>query len=68
MLGFRSIGRPGLRLARLSPAAIVATTLALTASTALAQQAQQVTITTTESAFSPKTVTLTVGRPVPRHV
>src|SRR5262249_54739874 len=38
--------------------------MTLTASTAVAQQTQQVTITTTESAFTPKTVTLTGGRPV----
>ncbi len=53
MFGFRSIRRPGVRLARLTLAPVVAI-LALTASTALAQQAQQVTITATESSFNPK--------------
>ena len=48
----------------LTPSAVLVAALLLPISTVLAQQPQQVMLTATDSAITPRTVTLTVGQPV----
>jgi plastocyanin len=64
-------GTPALtrnHVARLVPSAVIAATLALSASPTFAQEPKTITVVLTEYKFTPDTITLTAGQPVQLNI
>jgi plastocyanin len=64
MFGIVSTRRRSTRVASIATIVALLATVMLGGTTALAQQAPQITVVMRESSFTPRTVTLTVGQPV----